>query len=538
MGLIFNPKYLNLPQQVGQNKADIERLKNQIFVTYKTDETLTADATGVSVNTTDYEEGEGIENALLIDAHGLIFKIEGISEDETTFFLSYYSDLQGPKGEQGNPGQAGQTGETGATPNINVSANTLPAGSSATAVRSGTDENPTITFGIPAGPMGPRGLRGEKGLTGDTGPQGIPGEKGEDGNSFVVTASVNDVSDLPSASTTPEGTAYFVGTTPPRNVYVVVEYQGTKIWQNQGHLQGPPGIQGIQGVPGEDGNDGLGFTYLGNWISGEDYLLNDVVTYSSNGVVSSYILVSNSLSGSTTPPPNDNLNWQLFCQGVKGDQGNAGQPGQPGQTGQTGATPNISVVANTLPAGSSATAVRSGTDENPTITFGIPRGLTGDTGPQGPAGEPTTIDISSYPVTLAIKKTSEATANTNSSGEFNNTIYTHKLTLSGTDRSNLYTILNTLVPAGKTFVLEGKYNNGSVDLPCVLIGYKSKDKILENLYLNISGKGMTSYSGYSQINMAIEVGVAFAFSGQTITIYYTPNTYAGANYVIDTLKVY
>ena len=51
-----------------------------------------------------------------------------------------------------------------------------------------------------------------------------------------------------------------------------------------------------------------------------------------------------------------------------------------GNTGATGATPNISVLATALPAGSAPTATRSGTDENPTITFGIPTGATGETG--------------------------------------------------------------------------------------------------------------------------------------------------------------
>ena len=56
---------------------------------------------------------------------------------------------QGPQGPQGIPGTNGATGATGATPNISVSATELPAGSAPTATRSGTDENPIITFGIP-----------------------------------------------------------------------------------------------------------------------------------------------------------------------------------------------------------------------------------------------------------------------------------------------------------------------------------------------------------------------------------------------------
>ena len=57
--------------------------------------------------------------------------------------------IQGPKGDKGDKGDTGATGATGATPNISVTATELPAGSSPTATRSGTNENPIITFGIP-----------------------------------------------------------------------------------------------------------------------------------------------------------------------------------------------------------------------------------------------------------------------------------------------------------------------------------------------------------------------------------------------------
>ena len=57
-----------------------------------------------------------------------------------------------------------------------------------------------------------------------------------------------------------------------------------------------------------------------------------------------------------------------------------GEKGDTGNTGATGATPNISVSATTLSAGSSATATISGSAESPTITFGIPKGDKGESG--------------------------------------------------------------------------------------------------------------------------------------------------------------
>ena len=49
-----------------------------------------------------------------------------------------------------------------------------------------------------------------------------------------------------------------------------------------------------------------------------------------------------------------------------------GATGATGAPGPTGATPNISVTATALPAGSAPTATRSGSNENPIINFGIP----------------------------------------------------------------------------------------------------------------------------------------------------------------------
>lgn len=58
---------------------------------------------------------------------------------------------RGETGAKGDKGDKGDTGATGATPNISVTATKLPADAQPTATRSGTDENPIITFGIPSG---------------------------------------------------------------------------------------------------------------------------------------------------------------------------------------------------------------------------------------------------------------------------------------------------------------------------------------------------------------------------------------------------
>ena len=76
-------------------------------------------------------------------------------------FVVDISGMQGIQGEQGAPG------ETGLTPVISVKAETLEAGAQATATRSGTDEAPMITFGIPRGADGAEGAPGQDGVTPD-----------------------------------------------------------------------------------------------------------------------------------------------------------------------------------------------------------------------------------------------------------------------------------------------------------------------------------------------------------------------------------
>lgn len=76
-------------------------------------------------------------------------------------FVVDISGMQGIQGEQGAPG------ETGLTPVISVKAETLEAGAQATATRSGTDEAPLITFGIPRGADGAEGAPGKDGVTPD-----------------------------------------------------------------------------------------------------------------------------------------------------------------------------------------------------------------------------------------------------------------------------------------------------------------------------------------------------------------------------------
>ena len=148
-------------------------------------------------------------------------KLKFIFEDGTYVLspsLALPRGLQGPQGEQGEQGEQGAQG--------------------------------------PQGPQGQRGATGAQGIQGPIGPQG---PKGDDGTSFKILGTVARVIDLPSSAEA--GAAYFVGTQPPRDVYVwggVAEQ-----WENEGQLQGPKGDtgeqgpQGLQGPQGPQGEQGI-----------------------------------------------------------------------------------------------------------------------------------------------------------------------------------------------------------------------------------------------------------------------------------------
>lgn len=112
-------------------------------------------------------------------------------------------------------------------------------------------------------------------------------------------------------------------------------------------IQGPTGPQGVQGPTGPEGvsivmiektetnglvdtytitmsngatytfdvTNGEGFNYMGDWVSNNEYFKDDVVSYEKDGTTNTYILITDTLVGSTTPPSEDLVNWKIFVSG-------------------------------------------------------------------------------------------------------------------------------------------------------------------------------------------------------------------------------
>lgn len=217
----------------------------------------------------------------------------------------------------------GGGGGGGVTPNIQATAETLPAGSEATVTRTGSDANPVFNFGIPKGDPGTQGPAGPTGPAGNPGPQGPAGPKGDTGEQG------------------PQG------------------------------VKGDQGIQGVQGIQGEKGDTGAPFSITKIYTSvaemNADYGNTDV----SEG---QFVLID---TGNVEDEDNAKLyvkgptqyDFVTDMSGAKGMQGPQGERGPQGIQGEQGATGPQGPKGDTGPQGEPG-----------------PAGQKGDTGPQGPAG--------------------------------------------------------------------------------------------------------------------------------------------------------
>lgn len=197
---------------------------------------------------------------------------------------------------------------------------------------------------------------------------GSNGTNGTDGNSFVIIGEVSNVSGLPDVSGMELGTAYFVGTTNPKDVYVVVNVNGTKQWANEGNLEGPAGQTGPRGVsiasvtPQSTSSAGGGSSVYnvnleGGTVAGTFTVYNGL--NGSNGLPGapgadgktptltcangSNIGTYRPAGPTVTPSDDGNNNYTFtfdYLRGEKGEKGDPGDDGTPGEKGDTGATGN------------------------------------------------------------------------------------------------------------------------------------------------------------------------------------------------------
>jgi collagen type VII alpha len=110
----------------------------------------------------------------------------------------------------------------------------------------------------------------------------------------------------------------------------------------------------------------VGMNFRGMWSIGNNYALNDAVTYGG----STYLAQS---PGANFEPDLYSSYWTVIAQA-----------GGSGSAGATGAAATMSVgTVTTLAAGSPATVTNGGSSQAAVLNFGIPQGATGATGSGG-----------------------------------------------------------------------------------------------------------------------------------------------------------
>lgn len=257
-------------------------------------------------------------------------------------------------------GGSGGGGGTPVVPNINATAESLPAGSEATVEKSGTNTNITFNFGIP---RGADGQQGAPGATGPTGPQGAQG---------------------------PQGPAGATG------------QQGPQGEQGPAGAQGQQGPQGPQGVQGEKGDQGTPFLiskiYANTTEMNEGYATDGLqegqlvaIATDTSGEQGGYIYAKG-------PTQYDFFYDISTTNGIQGPQGPQGEQGPQGPAGPAGAT------GATGPAGAQGAQGPKGD-----------KGDTGEQGPQGPAGQAATIQVGT--VTTGDPGTNARVTNSGTSSE-------------------------------------------------------------------------------------------------------------------------
>ena len=300
---------------------------------------------------------------------------EGIVPDpltEQAFFLRDDGTWAAASGPQG-PGSTVDVGTT----------TTLPPGTPADVVNSGTTTDAIFDFSIPEGDTGPEGPQGIQGIQGPVGAEGPEGPQGIEGDQGPIGPQGPQGNAGPEGPAGPQGPAGSEGPAGPAGPQGSIGPAGPEGPQG---VVGPEGPEGIQGPEGPQGTGTIIRGSVPNWepanippnpASGDAWILNDPLG------------APNRIYDNTPAEAGDGMVWDGLVwfnagplrgeDGADGAQGPAGPQGVQGPIGDPGPQGAIGPEG---PQGIQGPEGPQGADS----TVPGPEGPTGPEGPEGPQG--------------------------------------------------------------------------------------------------------------------------------------------------------
>lgn len=90
---ITNNEYNTMPEQVQENKNNIEAIAKNMLEFYHTEQVLTEQTTSINITQTDIEDLNISQNAFIITTNALFFKIVAIVEN--VVYIKYWANIGG-----------------------------------------------------------------------------------------------------------------------------------------------------------------------------------------------------------------------------------------------------------------------------------------------------------------------------------------------------------------------------------------------------------------------------------------------------------